>query len=245
MTLVAAQGNDNTANQTSTILTHTDAINIINAILSGAVGSIAGIFITPFLRERYKKRQAYFKPYIKWCVSFAGILHEFEEICRVVRPDSPKTCAKHPKKIYTDIDIITHVWQMHHSIEEGYKWLVLVKTDNSVVGEYLDEIMDAVDRLWHNLEINQYQYLLRKDDTNKDFKKILQSMAYPSLTLLKTVRDYIDTEIQKDAALNYVGFEKVECFLYKKAPRRWWKIIPPSCSTLFKLCNECEKLNQH
>lgn len=243
-TLVIAQGSQDTTDHASIAFTPSDMATIIGYVFYGVIGSILAIIFTPILREWFQKRQAYLKPYTEWCVIFAGILHEFGEICERFRNDGPKTHIIRTE--YNPTDILTHLWQMHQEIETGYKWLIMVKKDNHNAGESLDRIMDGVDRLWHELEYNQHGYLLRKATTHEDFKKIIASMRTGNPFLIEGIAIYIRLII-KNSDLNFAYnlFEKTECYLYKKTPRRLRQTRTPSCSELFPpCCRYCQKTRE-
>lgn len=245
MTLtMASNGTNGTQNQTSIVQTIQSVLNDpVNVIFSGIIGTVISIILTPILREWFQKRQAYLKSYIEWCVRFAGILHEFEEICGYFRNDQP---TKHTiRKSYNPMDVIFHLWYMHKSIDDGYKWLVMMKKDDQVAGENLDIIMDGVDRLWHMLESTYYRYLLKKDVTENDFKKILLDIKTNNSEFIIGMVRVIEYGIKNNnISFDYVRFRNVECYLYKKAPKRFWQIRTPSHSEIFPSPDLPERVTQ-
>lgn len=190
--------------------------NNTNTVLEGIAGTLITIILTPIMKEWFDMRKAYFKPYTKWCVSFSGILHEFEEICSKIKDEKIPNHAEIPE--FEPTDILSHLWQMHQETENGVKWIGMIKKDYEKAGESLDEIFDGVDRIWHKLENKYYNFLLEDSTTPKDFKKILKDMK-KRCQLVEEIAEDIEYEIKKSDKFRQDNFRHIRIYLNKKTPR--------------------------
>lgn len=173
--------------------------------------AIATAILTPLARERYKIREQYLVPYRTWCISFSGMLHEFYELCKFI-----------DDKEVTNIDVIVHVWSMHAEVEKGFRWLNVVKKDDPTVGKALDELMDAVDELWHKLQ-DKHSELLARQATNDDLYIILEKMSIVQPDMIEKIAEEMKTAIRGEWKRHGHAFDRqnLECILdmlKKKVP---------------------------
>jgi hypothetical protein len=175
--------------------------------------------LTPIVRERYKIREQYLVPYRRWCISFSGMLHEFQELCEVIQDNDVDEPV-------TDTDMIVHVWAMHSEVEKGFKWLNVVKLENLDVGKKLDSLMDGVDVLWHELQ-DKHNDLLAKQATSDDLYIILNKMSLIQPAKKREIADEIMIAIvehgehKDDQNFNKEHFMVIAKLLRKKIPKAY------------------------
>jgi hypothetical protein len=182
-------------------------------LIAGTIGAaIATAILTPLINERYKIREEYLVPYRKWCISFSGILHEFSELC----------CAVQSRKKVTDTDLIVHTWGMHQALEEGYRWLNVVKRDDATIGNLLDDMMDEVDEMWHELQ-DENPELKAKQSTPDDIYLILNDLTINNPHMLNwianDIKDKLDHKTTKrERVFAENNFNKISHLLEQKIP---------------------------
>jgi hypothetical protein len=202
--------------------------NDIAVIIGSVLAAIATAIFTPIIREKFKIREEYLLPYRRWCISFSGMLHEFEELCKYVR------CGED----VTDVDVIVHTWAMHQELETGFRWLNVLRNegnraknvndedgDPKEVGDILDELMDAVDELWHRLQTD-HKELLDKQTTTDDIYAIIQYMDMITPGKTSIIAEKIKTAIRIGDANGKSPFDKenfiaISTTLKKKIPRKY------------------------
>lgn len=204
---------------------NTDHINewiipIISAIITG----IIGVALKEIIVDKIKKRNLYFIPYTQWAIRFSGAFHEFRELCDNIKDKNNDNSAT---------DVISHLWSIHGEVEEGYKWLSMVKKINTNAGDALDYMMDFVDRLWHKIETENPE-MLKDHSTQKDFKEILTDLNKSKTkdgtkidTIAELIKKVIKNEIDKENKSIFTAkkFDLVEKIIGEKIPTGFWKSL--------------------
>lgn len=247
--IVSAYSNENSTcynvcccNEPDTIESLLKNPTVIAAIITGISTVIAGWGGKEIVVNHIRMRNVYFIPYTEWCIKFSGTLHEFRELWE----DMDRNNYSSKDMDHTTSDIITHIWEIHKEVESGYRWLSMVKKIDTDIGDRLDYIMDIIDRLWHKLETEHHDVILRVDGA-KDIKEIIYHLGRnekdsdnnnrTELVTLTTIAQKIcnflkneNTKFPKDdykllrgRILQEDNFEDVKRILNENVPRSYTK----------------------
>jgi hypothetical protein len=182
-------------------------------IILALIGAVVTAYYRPAISEYFNRRELYLKPYDEWCASAYGTIHEFAELCLVIQTET-HTPYLHPKKGFNNPTyIISHSWEMHKVVEEGYNWLGKIRKDNKYcIDADFNKLFDEVDHLWHFLE-QKYPDLLKKRDDRRD---ILQNLNGKQK---QEIANIITNSIREAYAFPKYRFDLVQEFLLEKIPK--------------------------
>jgi hypothetical protein len=116
----------------------------ISLLGGGVIGILTTVFAAPYVTEKFQLRRQYFIPFRQWCTEMYGVIMEFKHMYEDINSN-----AKYDNANY----VIFHLWYIHKSVEEGYKWLGKVKKDNKDVASSFHCIFDQIDSVWHRVEL--------------------------------------------------------------------------------------------
>lgn len=210
--------------------------NISFALTTGFIGTVISLLISPIIKERFKVREGYFAPFTRWSIRFSGALNEFEEVCREIREEKvPREiienmkCLEHGRDIpliplsrRSNSDLVYHFWYFHREVEEGYNWIEMFrKNDRDGTAEWLDNILDEVDRIWHRVELD-YIDILTSQNSSKEIRAAMQTL-HRSDNLAK-LADFIKCRIalgvDEDGPFYCQKFATIKKSLENTIPRR-------------------------
>jgi hypothetical protein len=206
--------------------------DVIVPIIAGiSAGTIAGTFFGPIIEQKWKLRGLYLIPYREWCVKAYGYVHEFEEVCRWIRDSDDKYEIRRNHYF-----VIYHLWLMHTQAEEIYRWLGKMEKDlkkkeklpvwcgglrEEEKGAYdaFNDLMDAIDRLWHYLE-TKYDEIEGNRASGKQFMNVLDQMTKAER---EEISNFIAHEIEKDKGkpddpYGQMAFNKILNYFKRELP---------------------------
>jgi hypothetical protein len=172
----------------------TDLFDALFAFLGAIFGGIVTVLIGPWVAEKFKIRENYIVPFLKWCTEFYGDLYEFQ--FRYVRKKEDLENLNLDK--FSDIQVILDYRSLHNSLIDSYRWIGKIENEERDVSQSLTRLQETVDQFWHRLE-NDYPTKLPSVGDVKEFnahiKATLSGIDQKGSTEIATIANKIRSHL--------------------------------------------------
>lgn len=190
-------------------------------IISSIVTWIFGYFIGPWFASRTTLRRelaaTYLVPFTEWCCILYKEITEFKE--RYVRDN----CYNQLSRTL----IIMDYRELHDVLKDAGRYLGKIKKEEPEVAEYLSNLADSVDLLWHGL---QDDFSENFDQSNRD-EWIKAIIDYPEK------EEFVKGIIEKNKQLNQALLRYFQCEKeFEEATKYLLRHVPyvPSLKSMVK-----------
>lgn len=175
-------------------------VPIISAVVTGIVCYIIPTVIAPKLALNRELAAEYLAPFREWCSNLYGELYEFEERYAKDRIDA------------SPVLIIMDFRELHDTLRYASRWAGKIKKKKKKAAEYLQDLMNSVDEVWHRL---QNDYSVNFDTCDNWIQEIISCPEKDQIGA--EIKGHINSDLKQK--FQDKRFRKLMKYLEKQIPK--------------------------